>query len=90
MNKNKAASKLTDYDITKRQTLKNVMEHELFAEAMNDVKLGLASAMLRSNDPAERERIYCQSLLLNNLQSTLESYVNDLLFLEQKKREEAA
>jgi hypothetical protein len=88
---NKTKKPLTSEAIDRRRTLKNVMEGELFADAMEEVRQEIADQILKSNDSATRERLYHQASVLTQVQNRLESYVNDLLFLEtQKKEEEAA
>lgn len=76
-------SKLTRQEIDQRQTLKNVMENDMFSKAMDDVRREVADQILRSNDPAERERLYFEGQLINRMQARLESYANDLLFVEK-------
>jgi hypothetical protein len=83
-------NKLTGEEIQKREILKKVMDSDLFKEALFDVKRQIADDMLRSNDPAARERLYCQGLVLDRVVSCLDTYTTELLFLDQKRKEEAA
>jgi len=83
-------SNLNHEEIRKRETLKKVLEDEMFAQAMYDVRRDLADQMMRTNDTAEREKLFYEGQLLNRLQSKLTEYTNELLFLEQKQKDEAA
>ena len=83
-------SNLTHEEIRKREALKNVMEGEMFKQALYDVRQQLGEEMLRTNDSAERERLFLESKLLNRIESKLTEYTNELLFLEVQKKEEAA
>jgi hypothetical protein len=81
---------LTHEEIRKREELKKLVESELFGQAMYDVRQGLGEEMLRTNDSAQREKLHLESQLLTRLQGKLTEYCNELLFLEQKKKDEAA
>jgi len=81
-------TKLTGEEIEKREALKRLMQDDMFALAIEDIKKQIGADILKENDPGNRERLYFEASLLNRLQSTLESYVTDLLFLKQKKTEE--
>jgi hypothetical protein len=80
-------SKLPPEEIRKREVLKTLLDDELFAQAMYDVRRDLADQMLRTNDAAEREKLFYESQLMNRLQNKLTEYTNELLFL---KKDEAA
>jgi len=84
--------KLSEVDIAKREALKGVMAHGLFAQALEDIRVEMGRLVLKSNDPQERERLVLEASLLNRLQSRLDSYVSDLLFLKttQEPTDEAA
>jgi len=84
------AHKLNDLEIQKRQTLKSVMDNSLFKQALDDVRLAYGQEVLKSSDPATRDRLIAEAHVLTRVENQLDSYINDLLFLEQKKREEAA
>jgi hypothetical protein len=79
--------KLTHEEIRKREALKQVMESELFKQALYEVRQELGHAMLRTNDSAERERLHLESTLMNRLESKLTEFCNELIFL---KKDEAA
>lgn len=83
-------SKLNSDEINKRENLRSLMATELFKEAVFDVKRSIADEMLRTNDVATRERLYCMGQTLDRVVNTLTEYTNELLFLEQKLKEEAA
>jgi hypothetical protein len=83
-------NKLAGDEIRKREALKAAMDNELFKEALFDVKRKLADEAMRSNDRDTREKLYFEAQLLNRLEATLTEYCTELLFLEQKKKEEAA
>jgi len=79
--------KLTHEEVRKREALKTLLDSELFGQAMFDVRQQLGEEMLRTNDSAQRERLFQESQLMNRLQSKLTEYANELLFL---KKDEAA
>ena len=79
--------KLTHEEIRKREELKRLIESEMFGQAMFDVRQQLGEEMLRTNDSAQREKLWMESQLMNRLQSKLTEYANELLFL---KKAEAA
>jgi len=78
---------LSHEEVRKREVLKTLLEDEMFAQAMYDVRRDLADQMLRTNDSAERDRLFHESQLMNRLESKLTEYTNELLFL---KKDEAA
>jgi len=80
-------SDLTHEEIRKREELKRLLESEMFGQAMYDVRQQLGEEMLRSNDSAQREKLWMESQLLTRIQSKLTEYSNELLFL---KKDEAA
>ena len=80
-------SNLTHEEIRKREELKRLIESEMFGQAMFDVRQQLGEEMLRTNDSAQREKLWMESQLMNRLQSKLTEYANELLFL---KKAEAA
>jgi len=84
------AHKLNDLEIQKRQTLKSVLDHVLFKQAIDDIRQDYGQEVLKSNDPVARDRLIAEAHVLTRVENQLESYVNDLLFLEQKKREDEA
>jgi hypothetical protein len=57
---------------------------------MFDVRQGLGEEMLRTNDSAQRERLHLEASLLTRIQSKLTEYSNELLFLKNEKKDEAA
>jgi hypothetical protein len=80
-------STLTHEEIRKRENLKQLMDSELFGQALYDVRQALGEEMLRTNDSAQRERLHLEASLLTRIQSKLTEYANELLFL---KKDEAA
>ena len=80
-------SDLSHEEIRKREELKRLLESEMFGQAMYDVRQQLGEEMLRTNDSAQREKLWMESQLMNRLQSKLTEYANELLFL---KKDEAA
>ena len=84
------AHKLNDLEIQKRQTLKSIMDHSLFGQAIDDVRQAYGQEVLKATSQADVMRLIAEANVLTRVENTLESYINDLLFLEQKKREEAA
>jgi len=78
---------LTHEEIRKRELLKQLLDSELFGQAMYDVRQQLGEQMLRTNDSGERDKLHLEANLLNRIESKLTEYSNELLFL---KKDEAA
>ena len=52
---------LTHEEIRKREELKKLIDGELFVQALYDVRQGLGEEMLRTNDSAQREKLYLEA-----------------------------
>lgn len=76
---------MDDLRFRKLRALRQAMDHEFFGQAIAELKREIADEMADCVGPAEKiGALKAERFALDRLRGRLESYVNELTFLERK------